>query len=896
MIKGVLKKILICILISIIMFNFGITSVTFAAPVTPERIDDFAETPEVPEDEEDEESDGAGSGTSVAEIEEQQNNRLDGVLDGIAGILTWFYRAYAWTISSVLNLETYAIAVSAGKNDSDALSLFITPFDIIFNRFILTDINIFNTDGLDPDGMVATIRTSIAMWHSIASAFAIGILIVVLIILVAKLALIDDVAERKAKIKIALKDWFLSVVLVLLMRYIVILIVNVNNGFVGAIKGVAALDISEAVTAIQVEAIAIDNGALLGWGALIAYVLLSVQTLIFLCKYIFRFFTVSLLIIIAPLVPVPYAVSKMNDQKTSTALNTWLYEFINAVFSQIIHCIVYTCLVGVAFQGFAANTEIKGIEALAPATFAIFAMFFIGPAERLIRTIFKLKKGGGAMQVVKELANGTRNAVAVVNGVNSAATNIANASTTIAGAFGVDLNNRAGENSGGAQVLSQGMNNIRYAGGLEGSLPRNGLNGLNGVNGEGADLLMGLPAGSGDGSGIDGGAMVNTLLAAGQNGEGGVAVGIATQNKDKDEEVTNSIKALEAAVLAGSNTDGDPSDDAEGETPTIVAEGVQTNEISSEQKDELTLESFFSEEKKEELDPAVIDELTKILERLKDEAVDEIVAKSQFEQLINAGLTDILANIKTEIAGMLAGISLTDEDELKKALEEIYTKYGADPEIVKQSLGDDVDAEKFAGEQYKGLFAEYAQTQIDEILEKARKESQGDTDLPKVEIPSETSQLIQTAIAEAITNPGLQEIAKDIAIKQGIIEGKVEGEIDTSDEVISQIIFDITRKHAGISSDNHEKALKEARALVKKEGDASLEEFEINPSMDSYKSLSKAGQTVVELENILKAQDLTMKAVRNFSGASSMATQIAEEYVPSQRTSDVINQIKPKQE
>ena len=165
MIKRTLEKMLICILIFILLFNFLLTSVTYADPPENETGNEVVVT------------------TSVEENEEKHNNRLEDANSGLAGILLMLIRLSMYIPAMIVNLETYAVAISAGKADTDPLSVFITPFDIIFNRFTLTDINIFSIDGLDPDGMVATIRQSVAMWFRVASGIAIGFLVVIFLVI-----------------------------------------------------------------------------------------------------------------------------------------------------------------------------------------------------------------------------------------------------------------------------------------------------------------------------------------------------------------------------------------------------------------------------------------------------------------------------------------------------------------------------------------------------------------------------------------------------------------------------------------------------------------------------------------------------------------------------------------
>ena len=661
MVKESLKKILICILVFIIMFNFMLASVTFADPGAGGT----------------EEAGGFAGGTEdtdkvVQEAEEKHNSRLEDANSGLAGVLFMVLRLGLYIPASILNLETYAVAISAGKADTDPLSTFITPFDIIFNRFVLTDINVFSTDGLDPDGMVATIRESIAMWFAVITAFSVGLLIVILVMLIIKLAIEENIAERKAKIKSALTDWLVSVVLVLFMDLIVIAVIYANNMIVDAIKGVASTDISAAVTAIEDIILSSNTGLLLGIGALITYTGLTVITLIFLVKYIYRFFNVVLLIMIAPLAPVPYSLSKMTNKKTGSSLNTWLYEYVNAVFTQVIHCIIYTCIIGVALEGFAANTEIKGLAALAPTIFAIFAMFFVWPAEKLIRKIFGLKQGAGITQVIHNVANGARDVAGAVQVVQSGGIYRDNSSIVggLVNNFGTDMSNTNNTNNSNNTNIHTRTSNfgntfIDQSGNLAPGLEQNGSF----VSGTYSEVL---PNGDGNGqppnSYVDSSnyAMLNTMLSG--NTDSGFAIGVDNTSQDRLLAAIDSVKA-----------NGINNGDKDVVETTATFTDADGNVIQMGTSEFETIET----EKTEEV-PVVLADGQEISKEKYDSFImmrDELLEKTNKNLKKQLGVEELdeikdeLDRIKIEIEEAMQNAS---QEEMMKIIEELTNKYAND--------------------------------------------------------------------------------------------------------------------------------------------------------------------------------------------------------------------------
>ena len=116
----------------------------------------------------------------------------------------------------------------------------------------------------------------------------------------------------------------------------------------------------------------------IGWKMI--YVILVVDTLIFIVTYLKRLIYMTFLTIIAPLVAMTYPIDKMNDGKAQ-AFNMWFKEYIFNLLIQPMHLILYTILVTSAMN-FASQNLL----------YVIVALNFMIPAEKLLRKFFGFEK------------------------------------------------------------------------------------------------------------------------------------------------------------------------------------------------------------------------------------------------------------------------------------------------------------------------------------------------------------------------------------------------------------------------------------------------------------------------------------------------------------------------
>lgn len=327
-------------------------------------------------------------------------NVLTSLLGGLVGILTLPERLAAISVANVMNDFTATVAYV--DNDTSATGWTfdtITPFDILFNKVKIVDVNFFDiTDatGTEEGAVINKIRKGVAKWYYAMRNIAASILLCILIYVGIRMAL-STIASDRAMYKKMLVDWVCSLLLIFVLQYIMLFTIYTNNAIVKAIETAVSIEIgtddsvtteiSEAFDAI--EDIANNVFDINSLAATIVYCMLIWQTLGLFISYFNRMIKIAFLIIISPLISVTYSIDKMGDGKAQ-ALGNWLKEFIFTILMQPFHCAIYMCMVSTALNLLVDRvgwTDDKD-EILAVAIVSILCIKFIKEAEKLIRKIF----------------------------------------------------------------------------------------------------------------------------------------------------------------------------------------------------------------------------------------------------------------------------------------------------------------------------------------------------------------------------------------------------------------------------------------------------------------------------------------------------------------------------
>ncbi len=394
--RRILRKLLIVILIVLMINNFFMSNYSNAS-VTGYTID------------------------SVFDI-------FGNILGGIIGILTWPLRIAAVAAGWIMQKFTVLIAFTEGATDGGDTST-ITPFDIFFNRVKILQVDFFDIG--TEENFVNSMRTSVASWYYVMRILASAILLVILIYVGIRMA-ISTIASDRAMYKKMLVDWVASIALIFVLQYIIIFTVNVNNAIVKVIgAAVSSEDMENTYKAIASMAKKVfDLNAI---AATIIYCMLIWQTLGLVFAYFSRMLKTAFLIIISPLITLTYSIDKMGDGKAQ-ALNTWLKEFVFTILIQPFHCIIYMCLIDMAFK--LLNQASDSTQKLARSIIAMLMIRFVKEAEKIIRKIFAFKDDNSKTSVAAGMAaaavginqakNFGKNTRKAVNGAKNFGKNLAN--------------------------------------------------------------------------------------------------------------------------------------------------------------------------------------------------------------------------------------------------------------------------------------------------------------------------------------------------------------------------------------------------------------------------------------------------------------------------------------
>lgn len=356
--KKTLEKLLVCILIVLTLNNFFISNITYAAE------DDFNIITEAIED----------------------------LLGTVIGLLSIIPKLVVLPLSYAAQMLMAGVAYSQGTSDADGNistgtitldSMFLTPFDIIFNKVALVDVNIFNIPSTA--GAIKSIREAVASWYYVMRNIAAAILLCILIYVGIRMA-ISTIASDRAAYKKMLTDWAVSLALIFLIQYIIVFTFSVNSAFIKALSEIGdATALNESTKDLFLTSLGYDLNSV---AATVVVCMLTWQTFSLLITYIQRMLKVSFLVIISPLITLTYSIDKMGDGKAQ-ALNTWLKEFVYTVLLQPFHCIVYMAFVGMAIKILGEpgilETDDNNFAAM---ILIILCIHFTKEAEKLLGKIF----------------------------------------------------------------------------------------------------------------------------------------------------------------------------------------------------------------------------------------------------------------------------------------------------------------------------------------------------------------------------------------------------------------------------------------------------------------------------------------------------------------------------
>lgn len=287
----------------------------------------------------------------------------------------------------------------------------LTPAEIFAGNVSALDANFFKTEGDhnqelggSEKSIVEQLRDTVATWYVALRNIAIVGLLSALLYIGIRIV-ISSSAGDKAKYKQFFVDWVVALCLIFFLHYIMAFTMTMSETVTdvlagdrtnqGRIKEVnirltetdgtttfkdAGTEVCFSSNFTGVARMKADyQGGTLKIGYLILYIALTVYTVYFAFVYLKRLLMLAFFTMIAPLVALTYPLDKIRDGKAQ-AFNYWFKEYMFYALLQPMHMLLYTVFVSSALS-VAANNLL----------YAIVALAFIVPAEKIVKQMFGIK-------------------------------------------------------------------------------------------------------------------------------------------------------------------------------------------------------------------------------------------------------------------------------------------------------------------------------------------------------------------------------------------------------------------------------------------------------------------------------------------------------------------------
>lgn len=287
----------------------------------------------------------------------------------------------------------------------------LTPAEIFAGNVSALDANFFKTEGDhnqelggSEKSIVEQLRNTVATWYVALRNIAIVGLLSALLYIGIRIV-ISSSAGDKAKYKQFFVDWVVALCLIFFLHYIMAFTMTMSETVTdvlagdrtnqGRIKEVnirltetdgtttfkdAGTEVCFSSNFTGVARMKADyQGGTLKIGYSILYIALTVYTVYFAFVYLKRLLMLAFFTMIAPLVALTYPLDKIRDGKAQ-AFNYWFKEYMFYALLQPMHMLLYTVFVSSALS-VAANNLL----------YAIVALAFIVPAEKIVKQMFGIK-------------------------------------------------------------------------------------------------------------------------------------------------------------------------------------------------------------------------------------------------------------------------------------------------------------------------------------------------------------------------------------------------------------------------------------------------------------------------------------------------------------------------
>lgn len=299
----------------------------------------------------------------------------------------------------------------------------ISPQEIFSDVIPALNVNFINPSAQETKSdqgidSAKVLQPQVSKWYTaIRNMVLVGLMVVLLYIGIR--IILSSTAGEKAKYKEHIKDWLVAVILVVTMHYIMAFALTITHDLTKMISksnSIIAFPMEEEQmkkfaeqTGTDLDSLKNSDGKyyygvnLMGYARLmqqmesrddsgnaqftwsyigytIMYLMLVMFTATFLVIYFKRVIYMAFLTMVAPLVALTYPIDKISDGKAQ-AFDMWLKEYVYNLLLQPFHLILYTMLVGSAMELATSNM-----------LYAIVALGFLIPAEKLLRKFFGFEK------------------------------------------------------------------------------------------------------------------------------------------------------------------------------------------------------------------------------------------------------------------------------------------------------------------------------------------------------------------------------------------------------------------------------------------------------------------------------------------------------------------------
>lgn len=282
-----------------------------------------------------------------------------------------------------------------------------------------------------PQDIGQDLSETISRWYVALRNIGLVMMLIILLYVGIRM-LLSTLASDKAKYKQMLTDWFMGIVILFTIHYVMVFAVTIVNGIT---KVVSSSVESNAFTVVmedkddKISQVLEESGGdmtkfidestgrkviswptnlmgslrlraqLANWGSeyigyAICFIVLVIFTGFFVLTYMKRVLYMAFLTLMAPLVAVTYPIDKLSDG-SAQGFNKWFKEYIFNLLIQPMHLLLYYVLITSAF-------DLAGKNVI----YALVAMGFMIPAEKILRSFFGFDKSSTAPSMATGAAVG----------------------------------------------------------------------------------------------------------------------------------------------------------------------------------------------------------------------------------------------------------------------------------------------------------------------------------------------------------------------------------------------------------------------------------------------------------------------------------------------------------